>query len=287
MLHAPDAAVLTLVKGRPKHLLHLLEGLAGNTLLPGRCVLVDLNETPVQTPSLPFPLLHDHAPAIGLPLASARNRAARLADTEFLIFLDVDCIPAPDLVAHLSASLRQHDALICCEISYLPSGATDRSRDPEHLAALGRPHPHRPFPASGLRREQNAGLFWSLAFGIRRATFEALGGFDEGFTGYGAEDTDLSFRAAARGIPLLLTAGTRAFHQYHPVFDPPLQHFDDILANAARFADRHGLWPMEGWLRDFAALGLIDWQPGSAPRRLRQPTPAEMAAAACGPDRAF
>ncbi|WP_160000037.1 galactosyltransferase-related protein [Roseomonas sp. 18066] len=283
----PDVAVLTLAKGRPGHLRNLLAGLAAGRAWPRRGVLIDLNDTPAAVPALPFPLRHEHAPAAGLPLAAARNRAAALAGTAGLIFLDVDCIPAPGLVAQLAAALQRHDALVCCEILYLPPGATAPPIPPGRLAALGRPHPMRPFPRAGLRREANAGLFWSLAFAIRRASFEALGGFDEGFTGYGAEDTDLAFRAAARGLPLLFTGETRAFHQHHPVFDPPLQHFDDILANAARFAARHGSWPMQGWLRDFAALGLIDWPAGGAPRLLRRPDPAELAAAACGPERLF
>ena len=121
----------------------------------------------------------------------------------------------------------------------------------------------------------------------RLAEHDRIGGFDESFSGYGAEDTDLAFRADAAGVPILFLGGPRAYHQHHGSYDPPLQHFRDIVANAARFHARHGFWPMDGWLADFARLGLIE-PPGEGPLRvLRHPAAAEIARAACGPDRAY
>jgi hypothetical protein len=115
----------------------------------------------------------------------------------------------------------------------------------------------------------------------RRPGFERLGGFDEAYVGYGAEDTDLAFRARDAGVPLLFTASTVAFHQHHPIYDPPLQHFSDIVANANRFRQRHGIWPMDGWLQAFAAMGLIAPPPAQgALTVLRPPSAAEIAGAA-------
>ncbi|UFN48939.1 glycosyltransferase [Roseomonas sp. OT10] len=290
----PSVSVLTPVKGRERHLRRLLAGLARGTRRPDRAVVVDMGEAPPALPPCPFPVTHHRMPSPGLPLAAARNAAARLAGTPLLVFLDVDCIPAANLVEALAAAAQAEDALVCCEIRYLPAAALPPEEDaplpPEAaLLAAGRPHRDRPFPASGRREEANAGLFWSLAFAVRRATFERIGGFDESFTGYGAEDTDLSFRARAAGVPLLLTGDTRAFHQHHTVRDPPLQHFADILANAQRFRARHGLWPMDGWLHAFARMGLIAPLPAEGARItiLRAPTEAELRAAICPPDRVY
>ncbi|MFC3123784.1 glycosyltransferase family 2 protein [Pseudoroseomonas globiformis] len=283
-----DVTVLTMAKGRNEALRGLLAGLVRGDAFPEAAVLVDLDPQRRSLPTLPFPLRHRHCPATELPLAAARNRAASEAATEGLIFLDADCIPAPELVRVMSATLDQHDALICCEVLYLPPGHGGPGAELRKMEANGVPHPHRPFPPGGLRREPNTGLFWSLAFAVRRSSFEALGGFDTAYTGYGAEDTDLAFRAAARGLPLLLSGQARVFHQHHPVYDPPLQHFADILANARRFHSRHGMWPMDGWLQEFADAGFIRWSPRSAEiRLLRQPTEREVAAALCPPDRLF
>lgn len=277
--------VCTLVKGREAHLQALLAGLARGTRLPDRCVIVDMGPRPTSLPDLPFPVLLHHMPAAGLPLAAARNAAARLAATPGLIFLDVDCIPAAGLVAALAADIAVADALICCEVRYL--AAADGGLDEAAMLARGQHHPVRVFPQSGLRVEPNAGLFWSLAFGMRRDSFERLGGFDEGFTGYGAEDTDFAFRARDAGLPLLFTGSTRAFHQHHAIHDPPLHHFADIIANANRFRALHGIWPMQGWLDAFQHMGLIAPPAGVPLRILRPPTAAEVAASACPPERCY
>jgi hypothetical protein len=263
-------SVLTLVKGREGHLRHLLAGLVGGQRWPDRCVIVDMGERPLALPELPFPVTLHRMPQAGLPLAAARNAAAQLAGTPALIFLDVDCIPAPDLVARLAQDVARAAALVCCEVLYLPAQAASAGADPQRLRALGKRHPLRQFPAAGMRQEANAGLFWSLAFASRRSVFERLGGFDEAYVGYGAE-----------AVPLLFTASTVAFHQHHPIYDPPLQHFSDIVANANRFRQRHGIWPMDGWLQAFAAMGLIAPPPAQgALTVLRPPSAAEIAGAA-------
>jgi hypothetical protein len=101
-------------------------------------------------------------------------------------------------------------------------------------------------------------LFWSLNFACRGSTFARIGGFDEGYQGYGGEDTDFAFRARHEGVALIDNSAM-AFHQYHPTYDPPLNHFADIVANAQRFHRRWGVWPMEGWLRGFCEEGLLHW----------------------------
>lgn len=285
---APGVSVLTLAKGREAHLRRLLDGLARGSRRPAECIVVSLDEAPPFLPAMGLPLTVHHMPAEGLPLAAARNTAARLANSPVLVFLDVDCIPAASLVAALATDAAQHDGLICCEILYLPAGAAEGTIEEAELLARGIRHEARAFPRAGLRAEANAGLFWSLAFAVRRATFERLGGFDEAFTGYGGEDTDFAFRARDAGVPLLFTAGTRAFHQHHAIHDPPLNHFSDIVANAERFHARHRFWPMEGWLDAFAGLGLIE-PPGAGPhlRVIRAPSAAEIAVSACPPGRAY
>ncbi len=103
---------------------------------------------------------------------------------------------------------------------------------------------------------------------------------DETFEGYGGEETDLALRLAAQGLPTFWVAGARAYHQHHPVHVPPLQHFDSILANAARFQARHGRWCMDYWLGQFRDAGLIAWD-ATAPaiHTIRRPSADEIAAA--------
>ena len=176
---------------------------------------------------------------------------------------------------------------MCCEIVYLTAGAVSDGWTEAGLDRVGRRHPARAFPEAGAVPAPQPGLFWSLAFAVRAAAYDRLGGFDEGFTGYGAEDTDLAFRAAEAGVPVLFAGGMRAWHQHHLSCDPPLQHFADIVGNARRFHARHGLWPMDGWLDAFAGLGLVEADRSRGLTVLRRPSETEIAAAQVPPERPF
>ncbi len=251
-------SVLTIVKNRSDHLSQLIEGLRRSVCPPHELVIVDMNsDPPVAARDAHFEIKIIRRGDAGLPLAAARNQAARAATGDHLLFLDVDCIPMRDLVGDMQRWLAREDALICAEAFYLAPQDARGDWDEERLRLTATSHPVRAFPAVGVTPQANAGLFWSLVFGIRRDRFADIGGFDEAFTGYGAEDTDFGFRARAAGLPLLFMGGPGAFHQYHDVLDPPLQHFRDIIRNARLFYQRWHLWPMEGWLAAFAEMGLI------------------------------
>jgi hypothetical protein len=69
-------------------------------------------------------------------------------------------------------------------------------------------------------------------------------------------------------------------HRHHDVFEPPLQQMTATLANAQRFRHRWGHWPMEGWLSEFARMGLIEWTPQATTARVvREPTADEVESA--------
>ncbi|WP_395942874.1 glycosyltransferase family 2 protein [Brevundimonas sp.] len=271
-------SVLTLVRNRQAHLDQLIEGLRRSRSAPAELVIVDMGDAPVQASAVPCPVRIARIDGASLPLAAARNRAAALASGDHLLFLDVDCIPSADLCGRMNALLDAHDAVVCPEVLYLNPEAARGGWTEIDLRKTGSSHPVRVFPASGVRTETNPGLFWSLAFGVRSETFKRIGGFDESYTGYGAEDTDLGFRIAAAELPLIFAGEAPAFHQHHEGYEPPLQHFRPLVANAVRFHARWGVWPMDGWLSAMADLGLIDWRPDEI-RVLRDPTPQERSAA--------
>jgi len=280
-------SALTLVRNRQAHLDRLVEGLMLSASPPDELIVVDMSDAPVRLPPLGFPVRVERLAGDALPLAAARNLAAALASGDILLFLDVDCIVSSAVCDRMQAVLAEHDAVICPEVLYLPAGAVRPGPLSEvDLSAAGRPHPVRPFPREGESPEGNPGLFWSLAFALRRSTFHRLGGFDETYVGYGAEDTDLGFRIAREGLPLLFAGGVPVFHQHHDGYDPPLQHFRALIANAKRFHAAWSIWPMGGWLKAMADLGLVDWSSDEL-TICRDPTPAEIAAAQKDPANPF
>ncbi|PZN97818.1 MAG: glycosyl transferase [Hyphomicrobiales bacterium] len=280
-------SVLTLVKNREAHLGNLVEGLRRSSTAPTELVIIDMSDQPVERPAADFPITLVRLDTDALPLARARNLAAAHAGTDRLLFLDVDCIPGADLVSAMTNSLGGGDALICAEVLYLSAHDAKNGCWSEHsLRASGMPHPVRSFPAAGRARETNYGLFWSLAFGVSRGAFDRAGGFDENFSGYGAEDTDFAFRAQKAGLDLFFLGGASAYHQHHGVVDPPLQHFADIIRNARRFYAKWNVWPMKGWLDAFADMGLVTWASGDLVVK-RTPTRADIGKARQPRDRRF
>jgi len=269
--------VVVPVSGRPDHLGRTLRGLADQRRRPDRTVVVDMGHADLR--DAPIPVQHVRLAVAGsaLPLAAARNLGATRADEGHLVFLDVDCIPHPDLIGdHVAALDRIADVVACGRVRYLRQGWADGPA-PVDLDLRSDPHPARPMPLDDLLDTDRHELFWSLNFACTRATFGRIGGFDEGYRGYGGEDTDFAFRAREAGVPVY-QAEARASHQYHPTYHPPRNHFASILENARRFQARWGLWPMDGWLREFAAAGFIRFDESRGIEELRTPTAAEIAA---------
>jgi GT2 family glycosyltransferase len=284
-------SVVTIVHDRPAPLNNLTRFLSRCRPLPGELVVVDMGSRRDPGPAVQAALdprmrlvtvgldrvTIDAARdgGRGLPLAAARNRGAGSAGGDLLVFLDVDCLPGPDLVdAYRSASGA---AVACGPVRYLRRGWEFGAADPpghgaclhgapvpdfslRDLEAASEHHPSRPAPDRTVI-DQRHELFWSLSFGLHRAMWDRLGGFDETFVGYGGEDTDLAFTARRRGVPVQWLATGTVFHQWHPKSDPPVEHVAAIAANARHFRTKWGVWPMAGWLAAFAELGLLDWDP--------------------------
>ena len=252
-------AVVTVVHGRHDHLALQLAGLAAQTRPADRHVVVAMGDDGVRAVVGDRATVVELPAADRLPLAAARNAGATAAiadGAQLLVFLDVDCVPAPTLVARYAA-VAQDGVLDSGPVSYLPPPSA-AGYDLATLHTLADPHPARPVPAEGtVETAEDHRLFWSLSFALTTGTWTRLGGFCEAYAGYGGEDTDFAETAHAAGVPLRWVGGAAAFHQHHPVSRPPVEHLDDVLVNGRVFADRWGWWPMQGWLDAFAERGLV------------------------------
>jgi GT2 family glycosyltransferase len=270
--------VLTLAHGRHAHLLNVIRGLERSTVPPAALVIVQMNEAPLRWESPRFPIIHCAINSNNdqLPLAAARNAAVDHSPGDDLVFLDVDCVPAPDLLARYRDKLApSKNVLYQGEVLYLPAALESSEATTDLLVQHGLPHPLHAGRSDG--ETVPHALFWSLNFACQRKTFEHVGRFETQYKGYGAEDTDFGFRAAETGVPIEFVQA-RAFHQYHPSFEPPLNHLASIIANARVFRTRWGMWPMSGWLTQFADAGYIQMDDQEIVLR-RMPTSLEIAAA--------
>lgn len=270
-------SVCTLAGGRPEHLYNIVLGLNAQDLLPDELILAVMQPEPYNLPETSFPVRQLMIDPDGMPLAAARNAAARAATGETLIFLDVDCIPDPAFVADYARLLDGMDVLLMGEVLYLPAGATADGVDIGRFADIGVKHSERAGPPDGPIGEcSDYRCFWSLNFAMRRSTFLRVGGFDERYVGYGGEDTDFGRMVFDAGVPIHWCRGARVYHQHHAHHMPPVHHIDSVIANAALFRDKWGHFTMEHWLRAFTLMGLVRLQEGEH-IRLRDVTEADLA----------
>lgn len=258
-------AVVTVVSGRHAHLRAQRRGLAASTEAAVH-VVVAMDDAGVgevvaeaDVPTVVVDCPRD--PDGRLPLARARNlgaQAATAAGGALVVFLDVDCIPGADtLRRYVEAGSTRPDEIHCGPVTYLPPGVPGHAW-PDDWSVLTDPHPARPAPPVGeLWRVDDPDLFWSLSFALRPDVFDRVGGFCTEYAGYGCEDTDFAATAAALGVGMSWVGGADAYHQHHPVSQPPREHLGDIVSNSAVFHRRWGRWPMEGWLSVFESEGLI------------------------------
>jgi N-acetylglucosaminyl-diphospho-decaprenol L-rhamnosyltransferase len=269
--------VVTLVSGRHGHLERQHAGLARSHRRPDDYIVVAMGYPALadwRPDGPPSPCVAQIAVDGALPLAAARNLGARLAierGADLVVFLDVDCIPHPRLLAaYAEAASAYPQSLLTGRVGYLPEGV-DYS-DPASFDAAASVHAFRPDPGEGEIERGHHDLFWSLSFASTRDTWLRLGGFFEGYRGYGGEDTDFGLSARDGDVDLVWVGGATAYHQHHETHDPPVHHLDDILANGSLFESRWGFWPMRGWLDGFEQLGLVRRDPAGAYTRIGVPT---------------
>ncbi|MEG3088790.1 galactosyltransferase-related protein [Sphingomonas sp. PB4P5] len=270
-------SVCTLAGGRAEHLHNLVLGLNAQDVPPDELIIAVMQPERYVLPDTDFPVRQVMVDAAGIPLAAARNMAARAASGDVLIFIDVDCIPDPAYVADYARLLAAMDVLLMGEVLYLPVGATADGIDIARFAQIGVKHSERAGPPAGPIGDcSDYRCFWSLNFAMRRATFLGIGGFDERYIGYGGEDTDFGRMVVDAGIPIHWCRGARVYHQHHPHHMPPVHHIDSVIANAAAFRDKWGHFTMEHWLRAFTLMGLVRLQNGEHVR-LRAVTEDDLA----------
>jgi len=234
---ARDVALIVNTYQKPRHLGLVLASIAAQTGVDGRFeVIISDDGSTDGTAALVsdfaaqagFPVRLTSQPHDGFRLARTRNAGARLTASDYLLFLDGDCILPRDHVAAYLERRRPGRALLgyCAR---LPEATSAQLHDEiivtTDLAGLA-PASERRLLAQRFRK-----AWWHAAvrhpskprlvgcnFGIWRQDFEAVNGCDERFVGWGQEDDDLGLRLRAAGVRLeSILDRTWSLHVWHPV----------------------------------------------------------------------
>jgi len=127
-------------------------------------------------------------------LAAKRNAGAAVAQGGILVFLDDDMRIGPRFIgAHLEAQQHRPGVLssdIQFPESWVLSSNYYRYKNRHHVNGVSNEHR---VPLAGNR-------FVAMAFSMRSAHFNQVGGFDEDFQRYGGEDIEFGYRALRAGF---------------------------------------------------------------------------------------
>jgi glycosyltransferase involved in cell wall biosynthesis len=164
----------------------------------------------------PVPVKHVWQPDDGFRAAMARNRGTLAATGDYIIFLDGDCVPQRDFIARHRA-LAQQGFLVSGSRILLSQALTERAlRDGIDVAGLSIVERLRLRLAGDMNKFLQTVVRWpdvgrvrrkfswrrikSCNLGVWKADLMAVNGFDESFTGWGHEDSDLVVRLFHAGV---------------------------------------------------------------------------------------
>ena len=174
---------------RLPQLQHVIRTIFAQQEVQVEVVVIDLSARPIGS-HLPPEVVYQHVDTGGIPAgwrkAWAFNIAARRASSEFLVFHDGDvCIPKRYSLELLATFNQGYEAVsIQRFLFYLDQAATQQVFDGGAIPQTVPP-----------RVLQN---FKGGTIAARRSTFFEIGGFDEGFVGWGGEDDEFFDRCGAR-----------------------------------------------------------------------------------------
>ena len=215
---APEALALTLAslerQTYPRNLFEVI-------------VVDDGSPTPLAPPcSTPLDVKVVHQEDRGFGLARGRNTGVRAAAHDILLFLDGDLLAEAGWIkAHARWHHAVSDALTIGFYANVAMDGIDAETIRRRAGSLEELFAGRPTEPSWVERQMrmtNDLTSWDDDLfrvagggngGVSRAFYELVGGYDESFTGWGAEDVEFAYRAYTRGGLLVPVRDAFAWHQ--------------------------------------------------------------------------
>jgi GT2 family glycosyltransferase len=235
-------------------------------------IVVDQGDEPVDgvgSGAPPVRLVRDD----GRGLSRARNLATAQATTEWIVFVDDDCLLAPGFTSELPRVLAEYPEVAFVSPHVEPGAAPS----PDHLPAAARPVPVERIRSGRWTRPNQVGF--GVCMVVRRAVALRLGGWDERF-GAGvaefpaSEDIDFNYRLLRAGERCLATPRLRCRHDEWRTPADTVQLYEGYAASWAGCAIKHlrtgdlmgGLWLWTTGAWSIVRLGLTAWRHRSSVR---------------------
>ena len=235
----PSLALILTTYNRPAALDRVLDSVARQRTLPDQVIIADDGSDARTTAvvaswrdRLGAPLRHSWQPDEGFRAAASRNRAAREADADLLLFIDGDCLLRPGVVAEhrrlaepgcavagnrILLSPRLTEAVEQGRVDPVAWGPKDWAKA-RLLGDVERLWPLVTLPGHAWRRLRP--VHWLQMRGcnmaVERKDFERINGFEEHISGWGFEDSDLAIRLINSGVKVKSGRfATAVLHLWH------------------------------------------------------------------------
>jgi glycosyltransferase involved in cell wall biosynthesis len=137
--------------------------------------------------------------------ATARNNGARMAQGEFILFTDSDCLPEHNWIEEMVRSFVDPE-VVAVKGAY-------RTRQRELAARFAQAEFEDRYDL--LEKSSSIDMIDTYSAAFRKNVFLQVGGFHQSFPVADNEDTELSYRLAAAGYKLVFSPKARVYH-VHP-----------------------------------------------------------------------
>lgn len=245
----PDISISVIIStyNSPDYLRRVLEGYRAQSRYPDELIVADDGSTEETTrvvkrfaATAPFVVRHAWHEDRGFRKTVIHNKAIAEATSDYIIFSDGDCIPHPSFIEDHGRALRRgyfvtgKRMLVGRELSphfnwtgfsgTLLSCLRGKISGCHHLIRL----PWLVIPKKGIRGVPGCNL------AMFRSDLLSINGFNEAFTGWGREDSELVIRLFNSGVKrLVLPFAAIVYHLWHRENDrSSLPANDQLLAEA-------------------------------------------------------
>ena len=155
--------------------------------------------------------------------AAARNKGAGEAKGDIILFTDSDCIPDHYWIQQMTRPFSAPD-VVAVKGAY-------KTRQRELAARFAQAEFEDRYDL--LKKSSTIDMIDTYSAAFRKDVFLNIGGFDQSFPVANNEDTDLSYRLAAKGYKLVFNQGAFVYHT-HP----------DSFLKYLKLKFRRGYWRM-------------------------------------------
>jgi glycosyltransferase involved in cell wall biosynthesis len=245
----PSVAVIISTFDQPEYLARVLNGIARQTQAPEEIFVADDGSGPETRQvfeswkkSAPCRAEHLWQEHQGFRKSRILNEAIARARADYAVFLDGDAVPHPDFIGdHRQVAVQGcfaqgHRALIGERAAgYFGLGDFSRDRWKALLTFQlgGFKHAWRwPSPQKETRKDLEGVRGCNL--GVWRSDLARINGFNEAFTGWGREDSEMVVRLMNSGVARLDVRGwALCYHLWHAPADRQQLETNDQLLHAA------------------------------------------------------